>query len=161
MKSPPTQFAGKDAPASPARCSATETAIDALLHRIEDVETSYEHELVTVRDDLQKTLSSLLQARRRSAKRIAALEDRAFSAADGEMKKRLAKMEKMLARSSDVKYNSLDRKVGTAAQRAAQAKLGERYSVWRLPFAVVLGCGLYLASGIRAWYRKVYRTHML
>ena len=53
------------------------------------------------------------------------MEDRAFSAADGEMKKRLAKMEKMLARSSDVKYNSLDRKVGTAAQRAAQAKLRE------------------------------------
>ena len=125
------------------------------------METSYEHELVTVRDDLQKTLSSLLQARRRSAKRIAALEDRALAAASSEMKKKLAKMEKMFSRSSDVKFNALDRKVGTAAAKHVRSKLDERYSVWRLPFAGLLVAGLYYSAQLRAWYRKVTRTHML
>ena len=58
----------KGEPPSSERCAALERGVDAALHRVEDVETAYEHELVTVRDDLRQTLSSLLQARRRSAR---------------------------------------------------------------------------------------------
>ena len=156
-----THRRGHREPASAARCDALECGVDAVLHQIEDVEASYEHELVTVRDDLRSILRFLLEARRGSATRVSRLEARARDAAVAETAKRLARMERLLNAASDVTFHSLDRKVGAAAAAHAKAQLATRAARWRLPFLFLLAVGAHLATKLRAWHTRVTRTHML
>lgn len=156
-----THRRGHREPPSATRCDALECGVDTVLHQIEDVETSYEHELVTIRDDLQSTLRSLLEARRGSATRVARLEARTRDAAVAETAKRLARMERFLTAASDVTFHSLDRNVGAAAAAHAKARLATRATRWRLAFLFLFAVGAHLVAKLRAWHTRVTRTHML
>jgi len=144
-----------------ARANALEGGVDAVLQGIEDVEASYEHELVAVRDDLRRTLAEILAARTSAALRLAALEARATAAAGSKLDRRVEKLEGLVARGTDAKYQALDRKLAGAARRAARTSLARRWRPWRPAFLSFLLVLAFWAVRMRGFYRWVKRTHML
>ena len=145
----------------PERADALERGVDAVLHGIEDVEASYEHELIAVRDDLRRTLAELIAARTSAARRLAALEARATAAATSDLDRRVAKLEGLVARGTDAKYRALDRKLAGAARRAAQTSLARRWRLWRPAFLSFVVVFAVWAAKMRGFYKWVKRTHML
>ena len=145
----------------PERADALERGVDAVLHGIEDVEASYEHELIAVRDDLRRTLAELIAARTSAARRLAALEARATAAATSDLDRRVARLEGLVARGTDAKYRALDRKLAGAARRAAQTSLARRWRLWRPAFLSFVVVFAVWAAKMRGFYKWVKRTHML
>jgi len=145
------------------RCSAAEARVDILLRAIEDVETSYEHDLITVHDDLREALSALIHARRRSAARLLLLEERVAAAARAGADSRLASIERVAGHSAEQKYAALSHKVAAAAHghaRTTLATVAVRVgAAWCLPFGIVFASGTYLTLRLGTWYRKLARIH--
>ena len=154
-------YARHSAAVDPERADALERGVDAVLHGIEDVEASYEHELIAVRDDLRRTLAELIAARTSAARRLAALEARATAAATSDLDRRVARLEGLVARGTDAKYRALDRKLAGAARRAAQTSLARRWRLWRPAFLSFVVVFAVWAAKMRGFYKWVKRTHML
>lgn len=138
-------------PPNPMRCSAAEAGVDTLLRAIEDVETSYEHDLVTVHDDLRETLGALLRARRRSAARLLTLEKRVSAAARAGVDSRLARIEGTARHGAEQQYAALSRKVAAAAQGHATVAVRGGHT-WRIPFGIFFASGTLFTFRLHAWY---------
>ena len=123
-----------------ARADALERGVDAVLHGIEDVEASYEHELIAVRDDLRRTLAELIAARTSAARRLAALEARATAAATSDLDRRVA----ALRGPRRARHGRQVPRAGSSSRAPRGARpassLARRWRLWRpafLSFVVV------------------------
>ena len=138
-----------------------EYQIDAILHSIEDLETHYEYERVYVRDDLERTLNFLVDAKNRASERIDNLEKRSIDSTVNLLSDRLRRLETTLASRVDKELRRTHFKLQNSVTREARKGIMREGKMWKIPFWILVSGPIIFAVVARRKYVYYKKLHML